>query len=46
MDKNYNVTLPLSLSEWKTDGQNCSIRYDENGAEIEKNCYPITTKTQ
>ena len=46
MDKNYNVTLPLSLSEWKTDGQNCSIRYDENGVEVEKNCYPVTTKTQ
>jgi len=46
MDKNYNVTLPLSLSEQKTDWQNCSVYYDENGNEKEKNCYPVTRQVQ
>ena len=42
MDKNYNVTLPLNLTEWKTEWQNCSISYDASGKEISKNCTPVT----
>ena len=46
MDKNFNVTLPLNLTEWKTEWQNCSISYDANGKETSKNCYPITKQSQ
>ncbi len=45
MDKNYNVTLPLSLTEWKTEWQNCSISYDANWKEISKNCTPVTKQS-
>ena len=45
MDKNYNVTLPLNLTEWKTEWQNCSVTYDAQGKEVEKNCTPITKQS-
>ena len=45
MDKNYNVTLPLTLSEWKTEWQNCSISYDADWKETSRNCYPVTKQT-
>jgi len=45
MDKNYNVTLPLSLYEWKTEWQNCSISYDANWKEISKSCSPVTKQS-
>lgn len=45
MDKNNNVTLPLSLTEWKTEWERCSVVYDENGKEKEKSCSPITKQS-
>ncbi len=42
MDKQGNVTLPLQLSEERTEGQDCSISYDASGKEVEKDCYPRT----
>ncbi len=42
MDKQGRVTLPLQLSEERTEGQDCSISYDETGKEVKKDCYPRT----
>ncbi len=42
MDKQGRVTLPLQLSEERTEGQNCSVSYDASGKEVEKDCYPRT----
>jgi hypothetical protein len=35
----------LSLSEWKTEWQNCSISYDGDWKETSRNCYPVTKQT-
>ena len=46
MDKKGNVTLPLKLIERKTEGQNCSVRYDKAGKEEKKDCSPIVEPSE
>lgn len=40
MDKQKNITMPVILAEEKKLGENCNIRYDDNGKEIGRECYP------
>ncbi len=40
MDSKKNLTMPMILAEEKKTGENCNIRYDGNGTEIGRDCYP------
>ncbi|MCR5411717.1 MAG: beta-propeller domain-containing protein [Patescibacteria group bacterium] len=42
MNSKGEVTLPMTISTQKEEGQNCNITYDNAGKETGKNCYPIT----
>lgn len=40
MDSQKNITMPVILADEKKSGENCSIRYDNSGKEIGRECYP------
>ncbi len=41
MDKNKNITIPVSLYERYKDWENCNLRKDYNWKIISQHCYPI-----